>query len=181
MEEIEHGNKKQARCPFFDRGGWRKWTKQTRISQSGSFFVSHLSQNKYGKRIILKNVPNPPTPSFVEPCIVSDPNLPGASLPQRQVKLVSRMMGNYLLRFGEDSAVSQNPLGFGVDPFTLFYYIRLAKRMFFDTPRTWILYEPMDRDKSLLLAMTSSFITSSFPYPSPLFSVTHQMALSSYL
>nr|YP_010627575.1 NADH dehydrogenase subunit 2 [Rhodiola crenulata]YP_010934706.1 NADH dehydrogenase subunit 2 [Rhodiola juparensis]WBN94465.1 NADH dehydrogenase subunit 2 [Rhodiola crenulata]WBN94512.1 NADH dehydrogenase subunit 2 [Rhodiola sacra]WKV26790.1 NADH dehydrogenase subunit 2 [Rhodiola juparensis] len=63
----------------------------------------------------------------------------------------------------------------------LFYYIRLAKRMFFDTPRTWILYEPMDRDKSLLLAMTSSFITSSFPYPSPLFSVTHQMALSSYL
>ncbi|MCL7043750.1 hypothetical protein MKW94_005693 [Papaver nudicaule] len=62
-----------------------------------------------------------------------------------------------------------------------FYYIRLVKRMFFDTPRTWILYEPMDRNKSLLLAMTSSFITSSFPYPSPLFSVTHQMALSSYL
>ncbi|KAL8140287.1 hypothetical protein V2J09_006308 [Rumex salicifolius] len=57
----------------------------------------------------------------------------------------------------------------------------LPKRMFFDTPRTWILYEPMDRDKSLLLAMTSSFITSSFPYPSPLFSVTHQMALSLYL
>ncbi|KAK7230767.1 hypothetical protein RIF29_47150 [Crotalaria pallida] len=55
------------------------------------------------------------------------------------------------------------------------------RKMFFDTPRTWILYEPMDRDKSLLLAMTSSFITSSFPYPSPLFSVTHQMALSSYL
>ena len=53
--------------------------------------------------------------------------------------------------------------------------------MFFDTPRTWILYEPMDRNKSLLLAMTSSFITSFFPYPSPLFSVTHQMALSSYL
>ncbi|EPS74676.1 hypothetical protein M569_00051, partial [Genlisea aurea] len=58
---------------------------------------------------------------------------------------------------------------------------RVTKRMFFDTPRTWILYEPMDRDKSLLLAMTSSFITSFFPYPSPLFSVTHQMALSSYL
>lgn len=169
MEEIEHG---QARFPFW---GWRKWTKQTRISQSGSFFVSHFSQNKYGKRIILK------TFLTVEPCIVSDPNPPGVSLPQRQVKLVSRMMGNYLLRFGEDSAVSQNPLGFGVDPFTLFYYIRLAKRMFFDTPRTWILYEPMDRDKSLLLAMTSSFITSFFSYPSPLFSVTHQMALSSYL
>ncbi|KAL5833275.1 hypothetical protein ACOSQ3_016949 [Xanthoceras sorbifolium] len=56
-----------------------------------------------------------------------------------------------------------------------------TKRMFFDTPRTWILYEPMDHNKSLLLAMTSSFITSFFLYPSPLFSVTHQMALSSYL
>nr|AEO21067.1 NADH dehydrogenase subunit 2 [Silene conica] len=62
-----------------------------------------------------------------------------------------------------------------------FYYIRLVKRMFFDKPRTWILYEPMDRNKSLLLAITSFFITSSFLYPSPLFSVTHQMALSLYL
>nr|YP_009519732.1 NADH dehydrogenase subunit 2 [Nepenthes ventricosa x Nepenthes alata]YP_010890435.1 NADH dehydrogenase subunit 2 [Nepenthes khasiana]YP_010890436.1 NADH dehydrogenase subunit 2 [Nepenthes khasiana]AYC21363.1 NADH dehydrogenase subunit 2 [Nepenthes ventricosa x Nepenthes alata]WAU46699.1 NADH dehydrogenase subunit 2 [Nepenthes khasiana]WAU46700.1 NADH dehydrogenase subunit 2 [Nepenthes khasiana] len=73
------------------------------------------------------------------------------------------------------------PVGVVTSVIGLFYYIRLAKRMFFDTPRTWILYEPMDRDKSLLLAMTSSFITSSFPYPSPLFSVTHQMALSLYL
>ncbi|KAK8925779.1 NADH-ubiquinone oxidoreductase chain 2 [Platanthera zijinensis] len=70
-------------------------------------------------------------------------------------------MGNYLLRFEKDSAVT--------------------KRMFFDRPRTWILYEPMDCDTSLLLAMTFSFITSSFPYPSHLFDLTHQMALSSYL
>nr|WEB51569.1 Nad2 [Zea mays] len=73
------------------------------------------------------------------------------------------------------------PVGVVTSVIGLFYYIRLAKRMFFDRPRTWILYEPMDRDKSLLLAMTSSFITSSFPYPSPLFDLTHQMALSSYL
>nr|YP_010500504.1 NADH dehydrogenase subunit 2 [Theobroma cacao]UXB55737.1 NADH dehydrogenase subunit 2 [Theobroma cacao] len=73
------------------------------------------------------------------------------------------------------------PVGVVTSVIGCFYYIRLAKRMFFDTPRTWILYEPMDRNKSLLLAMTSSFITSSFLYPSPLFSVTHQMALSSYL
>lgn len=53
--------------------------------------------------------------------------------------------------------------------------------MYPDTPRTWMIYKPMDRDKSLLLAMTSSFITSFFSYPSPLFSVTHQMALSLYL
>nr|YP_009306126.1 NADH dehydrogenase subunit 2 [Corchorus olitorius]AOO95963.1 NADH dehydrogenase subunit 2 [Corchorus olitorius] len=84
-------------------------------------------------------------------------------------------------QFGGPKAVLRAPLGFGGDPFTLFYYIRLAKRMFFDTPRTWILYKPMDRNKSLLLAMTSSFITLFFLYPSTLFSVTHQMALSSYL
>nr|YP_010881030.1 NADH dehydrogenase subunit 2 [Apopellia endiviifolia]WIA66163.1 NADH dehydrogenase subunit 2 [Apopellia endiviifolia]WIA66204.1 NADH dehydrogenase subunit 2 [Apopellia endiviifolia] len=58
-----------------------------------------------------------------------------------------------------------------------FYYIRFVKIMYFDTPKTWILYKPMDREKSLLLAITVFFITSSFPYPSPLFLVTHQMAL----
>ncbi|KAG7529342.1 NADH:quinone oxidoreductase/Mrp antiporter membrane subunit, partial (mitochondrion) [Arabidopsis suecica] len=73
------------------------------------------------------------------------------------------------------------PVGVVTSVIGRFYYIRLVKRMFFDTPRTWILYEPMDRNKSLLLAMTSFFITSSLLYPSPLFSVTHQMALSSYL
>nr|QHR92126.1 NADH dehydrogenase subunit 2 [Picea sitchensis] len=62
-----------------------------------------------------------------------------------------------------------------------FYYIRLAKIMYPDTPRTWMIYKPMDRDKSLLLAITFSSITSSFPYPSPSFLVTHQTALSFYL
>ncbi|KAF4394138.1 hypothetical protein G4B88_000649 [Cannabis sativa] len=61
------------------------------------------------------------------------------------------------------------------------FLVKSTRRIFFDTPRTWILYEPMDRDKSLLLAMTSSFITSSIPYPSPLFSVNHQMELNLYL
>ncbi|KAK8966219.1 NADH-ubiquinone oxidoreductase chain 2 [Platanthera guangdongensis] len=70
-------------------------------------------------------------------------------------------MGNYLLQFREDSVVRKN--------------------VFFDKHRTWILYEPMDCDKSLVLAMNSSFITSSFPYPSPLFDLTHQMPLSSHL
>nr|YP_003275956.1 NADH dehydrogenase subunit 2 [Pleurozia purpurea]ACR19340.1 NADH dehydrogenase subunit 2 [Pleurozia purpurea]QIA60758.1 NADH dehydrogenase subunit 2 [Pleurozia purpurea] len=58
-----------------------------------------------------------------------------------------------------------------------FYYIRFVKIMYFDTPKTWILYKPMDREKSLLLAITVFFITFFFPYPSPLFLVTHQMAL----
>jgi proton-translocating NADH-quinone oxidoreductase chain N len=59
-----------------------------------------------------------------------------------------------------------------------FYYIRFVKVMYFDTPNTWILYKPMDREKSLLLAITLFIITFFFLYPSPLFLVTHQMALS---
>nr|AJP33509.1 NADH dehydrogenase subunit 2 [Gnetum gnemon] len=62
-----------------------------------------------------------------------------------------------------------------------FHYIRLVKIMYPDTPRTWMIYKPMDRDKSLLLAITFSFITLFFPYPSPSFLVTHKMALSVYL
>nr|NP_054402.1 NADH dehydrogenase subunit 2 [Marchantia paleacea]P26846.2 RecName: Full=NADH-ubiquinone oxidoreductase chain 2; AltName: Full=NADH dehydrogenase subunit 2 [Marchantia polymorpha]AAC09399.1 nad2 [Marchantia paleacea] len=58
-----------------------------------------------------------------------------------------------------------------------FYYIRFVKIMYFDTPKTWVLYKPMDREKSLLLAITVFFITFFFLYPSPLFLVTHQMAL----
>nr|YP_009675872.1 NADH dehydrogenase subunit 2 [Riccia fluitans]QDE12670.1 NADH dehydrogenase subunit 2 [Riccia fluitans]QIA59844.1 NADH dehydrogenase subunit 2 [Riccia cavernosa]QIB72364.1 NADH dehydrogenase subunit 2 [Riccia fluitans]WKW95130.1 NADH dehydrogenase subunit 2 [Riccia fluitans] len=58
-----------------------------------------------------------------------------------------------------------------------FYYIRFVKIMYFDTPKTWILYKPMDREKSFLLAITVFFITFFFLYPSPLFLVTHQMAL----
>nr|QIA60546.1 NADH dehydrogenase subunit 2 [Odontoschisma grosseverrucosum] len=58
-----------------------------------------------------------------------------------------------------------------------FYYIRFVKIMYFDTPETWILYKPMDREKSLLPAITVFFITFFFLYPSPLFLVTHQMAL----
>lgn len=130
------------------------------------------------ERIIVENAPHP----FVEPCIVSDPNLPGASPPSEASEVGEPYDGQLspAVRRGL-SCYSVPPSVSGWTRLTLFYYIRLAKRMFFDRPRTWILYEPMDRDKSLLLAMTSSFITSSFPYPSPLFDLTHQMALSSYL
>lgn len=145
------------------------------VEKMGSFFVLHLSSRKKNK---IENVPNPPTLSFVEPCIVI------RTCPERvshRGKLSWWAVWWATISCGSERTQLLVSTPFRGGPFTLFYYIRLAKRMFFDTPRTWILYEPMDRDKSLLLAMTSSFITSFFPYPSPLFSVTHQMALSSYL
>jgi len=43
-----------------------------------------------------------------------------------------------------------------------FYYIRLVKIMYFDTPKTWTNYKPMDREKSILLGITIFFITFFF-------------------
>lgn len=112
--------------------GWRKWTKETRIPQSKRWvpFLSRISHRTGKKYYLISKAPHP-SPSFVEPCIVGDPNLPGASLPQRQVKLVSRMMGNYLLRFGEDSAVSQYPRRFRGGPFySILLYTLSEKNVF---------------------------------------------------
>jgi len=50
--------------------------------------------------------------------------------------------------------------------------------MYFDTPKTWILYQQMEPEKSLPLAISSLFISFFFSYPHPLFLVTYQMALS---
>lgn len=47
-------------------------------------------------------------------------------------------------------------------PFTLFYYICLGKRRFFETPKTLILYEPVFHYKLLLLVMTSCFSASTW-------------------
>jgi proton-translocating NADH-quinone oxidoreductase chain N len=64
-----------------------------------------------------------------------------------------------------------------------FYYIRFVKIMYFDTDcdyhnKLMTVGQPIDREKSLLLAITMGLITLFCLYPSPLFLVTHQMALS---
>ncbi|CDY45491.1 BnaCnng12500D [Brassica napus] len=118
---------------------------------------SHFSSNKYEKRIILKTETSP---------LLS---FHSRGTPYSRAPLS--------LRASLDKCSSHD----SEERLFIEIFEPFMKRMFFDTPRTWILYEPMDRNKSLLLAMTSFFITSSLLYPSPLFSVTHQMALSSYL
>ncbi len=59
-----------------------------------------------------------------------------------------------------------------------FYYIRLVKVMYFDTPPMRVYSKPIDRGQSLVLAITVFLVTFLFVYPSPLFLVTHQMALN---
>lgn len=59
-----------------------------------------------------------------------------------------------------------------------FYYIRLVKIMYFDKPQVWILYKPIDQEKSLVLAVSLFLVTFFVLYPYPLFLLTHQMALN---
>nr|ANA57059.1 NADH dehydrogenase subunit 2 [Pyramimonas parkeae]ANA57065.1 NADH dehydrogenase subunit 2 [Pyramimonas parkeae] len=59
-----------------------------------------------------------------------------------------------------------------------FYYIRLIKIIYFESPKTWIHYSTIDKEKSLILAITSFFILFFFCYPSPLFIFTHKIALT---
>ena len=59
-----------------------------------------------------------------------------------------------------------------------FYYIRMIKIMYFEKPTQFIAYQSMDREKSILLGITLFFMIFFFFYPSPLFLIAHQVALS---
>jgi len=59
-----------------------------------------------------------------------------------------------------------------------FYYIRMIKIMYFEKPTQFIAYQSMDQEKSILLGLTLFFMIFFFFYPSPLFLVVHQVALS---
>nr|YP_009755753.1 NADH dehydrogenase subunit 2 [Roya anglica]QIQ22992.1 NADH dehydrogenase subunit 2 [Roya anglica] len=76
--------------------------------------------------------------------------------------------GIYLLAF----------IGIITSVISCFYYIRIVKIMYFDIPKKWIAYEPMDQEKSILLGIIFFFLSFFFLYPSPLFLIAHQMALS---
>jgi proton-translocating NADH-quinone oxidoreductase chain N len=59
-----------------------------------------------------------------------------------------------------------------------FYYIRLIKIMYFEKPTKFIAYQPMDREKSIIIGITLFFMIFFFFYPSPLFLVAHKVAIS---
>jgi proton-translocating NADH-quinone oxidoreductase chain N len=59
-----------------------------------------------------------------------------------------------------------------------FYYIRLIKIIYFESPQTWVSYTRMDKEKAVILGMTTFFLVFFFVYPSPFFLVTHQLALA---
>ncbi len=59
-----------------------------------------------------------------------------------------------------------------------FYYIRLIKIMYFEKPTKFIAYQPIGKEKALVIALTFFFIVFFFFYPSPLFLAAHQVAVS---
>jgi NADH:ubiquinone oxidoreductase subunit 2 (subunit N) len=60
-----------------------------------------------------------------------------------------------------------------------FYYIRLIKVMYFEKPTGILLpFEPIDKAKSLVLALTLFFLLFFVFYPSPIFLAAHKVALS---
>jgi proton-translocating NADH-quinone oxidoreductase chain N len=59
-----------------------------------------------------------------------------------------------------------------------FYYIRLIKIMYFEKPTKYIVYQPMDKEKSIIIGLTLFFLIFFFFYPSPLFLVAHKVAIS---
>ena len=86
MEEIKDENKKQARLPFsfiiFIEGDGESGQNRLAFPSRKDGFLFRLAFliEQIQEKNHIENEPNP-TPFFVEPCIVSDPNLPGASPP----------------------------------------------------------------------------------------------------
>lgn len=59
-----------------------------------------------------------------------------------------------------------------------FYYIRLVKIMYFESPSKWLTFMQVPKENSLILGCTLSFLLFFCIYPTPLFLVTHKIALS---
>ena len=59
-----------------------------------------------------------------------------------------------------------------------FYYIRLIKIMYFEKGNEIVSFEKIDKVKALTIAFTSFFLVFFVFYPSPIFLLTHKIALS---
>jgi NADH-quinone oxidoreductase subunit N len=58
------------------------------------------------------------------------------------------------------------------------YYLRIVKLMYFDKPIQWTVFEQIDKQKSIILAITFLFLVFFFLYPSPLLLASHKAALT---
>jgi proton-translocating NADH-quinone oxidoreductase chain N len=59
-----------------------------------------------------------------------------------------------------------------------FYYIRLIKIMYFETPISWCSFSRMTAENAIILGLCFYFILLFMANPAPLFLITHKVALS---
>lgn len=58
-----------------------------------------------------------------------------------------------------------------------FYYIRLVKIMYFETPRNWLSFKRVPKEIGITLGSCLFFLLFFILYPSPLYLLTHKVAL----
>lgn len=58
-----------------------------------------------------------------------------------------------------------------------FYYIRIVKIMYFESPSNWLTFNQIPKETSIVLGLTLCFLLFFFFYPAPVFLVTHKIAL----
>lgn len=59
-----------------------------------------------------------------------------------------------------------------------FYYIRLIKIMYFENPKTWCSFSRIGKENSYILGITFFFMLFFMAYPSPLYTISHKVALA---
>jgi proton-translocating NADH-quinone oxidoreductase chain N len=59
-----------------------------------------------------------------------------------------------------------------------FYYIRLVKIMYFESPKRWCSFERVPKENAIALAMSLFFMLFLMLYPSPLYLLTHKVTLA---
>lgn len=59
-----------------------------------------------------------------------------------------------------------------------FYYIRLVKIMYFEAPLHWCSFDRMPKENGIILGICLFFIIFFMIYPSPLYLITHKVALA---
>ena len=57
-----------------------------------------------------------------------------------------------------------------------FYYIRVVKIMYFETPKTWVTLSQPSQAAAYCLALGFLFLVFLMVYPTPLYLVSHKVA-----
>ena len=69
-------------------------------------------------------------------------------------------------------------VGIATSAISCFYYIRLVKIMYFETPKGWLSLFTIWKEASLIVTITLFFIICLMGYPAPLYLGSHKVALT---